>query len=120
MDLVPKMTAFLDKQAQLYIEDANETRLVISIRCVVEAVNVHHKKWKALNNIIPKKQIPYIGDNVKVVSAILNDFHQGRLNIIEDDNEIVHRMLDLVKKPNYLQHTVEENGWARKIVIWFC
>ncbi|GFW17291.1 hypothetical protein TNCV_1957621 [Trichonephila clavipes] len=32
MDLVPKMPAFLDKQAQLSIEKANETRLVISIR----------------------------------------------------------------------------------------
>ncbi|GFV52909.1 hypothetical protein TNCV_2875771 [Trichonephila clavipes] len=34
MDLVPKMPAFMNKQAQLSIEDANETRLVISIRWV--------------------------------------------------------------------------------------
>ncbi|GFV29695.1 DDE Tnp4 domain-containing protein [Trichonephila clavipes] len=27
-------------------------------------------------------------------------------------------MLDLVKKPNYLQQIVEENGWARKRAIW--
>ncbi|GFW17578.1 DDE Tnp4 domain-containing protein [Trichonephila clavipes] len=67
MDIVPKMTAFLDKQAQLPIEDANET---------------------------------------------------PRLNNIEDDNVIAQRMLDLVKKLNYLQQTVEENGWARKRAIW--
>ncbi|GFW96604.1 hypothetical protein TNCV_2846611 [Trichonephila clavipes] len=53
MDLVPKMPEFLDKQAQLSIEAANETRLVISIRWVVEAVNSQHKKWRTLNNIIP-------------------------------------------------------------------
>ncbi|GFT53485.1 DDE Tnp4 domain-containing protein [Trichonephila clavipes] len=88
MDLEPKMPAFLDKQAQLSIEDANETRLVISIRWVVEAVNGQHKKWKALNNIIPNVKIPYSGDHVKIVSAILNAFHPARLHNIEDDNVI--------------------------------
>ncbi|GFX48608.1 DDE Tnp4 domain-containing protein [Trichonephila clavipes] len=82
MILVPKMPAFLEKQAQLSV-DANETRSVISIRWVVEAVN-----------------------------------GQPRLNNIENDNVIAQRMLDLVKKPNYLQQTVEENGWSRKRVIW--
>ncbi|GFT17626.1 hypothetical protein TNCV_2587381 [Trichonephila clavipes] len=53
MDLVPKMPAFLEKQSQLSIEDANETRLVISIRWVVEAANGQYKKWRTLNNIIP-------------------------------------------------------------------
>ncbi|GFV33488.1 hypothetical protein TNCV_318141 [Trichonephila clavipes] len=45
MDLVPKMPEFLYKQAQVSIEYANETRLVISIRWVVEVVNGQHKKW---------------------------------------------------------------------------
>ncbi|GFU63748.1 DDE Tnp4 domain-containing protein [Trichonephila clavipes] len=27
-------------------------------------------------------------------------------------------MLDLVKKPNYLQQVVEEYGWARKRAMW--
>ncbi|GFV78716.1 DDE Tnp4 domain-containing protein [Trichonephila clavipes] len=42
----------------------------------------------------------------------------ARLNNMEADNVIDQRMLDLVKKPNYLQQTVEENGWARKGAIW--
>ncbi|GFW68512.1 ATP-dependent DNA helicase [Trichonephila clavipes] len=44
MDVVPKMPALLDKQAQLSIEDAKETSLVTSIRWVVEAVNGQLKK----------------------------------------------------------------------------
>ncbi|PRD26668.1 UNVERIFIED_CONTAM: hypothetical protein NCL1_37535 [Trichonephila clavipes] len=28
--------------------------------------------------------------------------------------------IDLVKKPNYLQQTVEENGWAKKGRYGFC
>ncbi|GFU88870.1 DDE Tnp4 domain-containing protein [Trichonephila clavipes] len=102
MDLVPKMPAFLSKQAQLSRKDANEVRLVISIRWVVEAVNGQHKKWRALNNIIPNVQIPYIGDYVKIVSAILNAFHPARLTNIEDDNVIVQRLVNLLKKPNLL------------------
>ncbi|GFS57505.1 DDE Tnp4 domain-containing protein [Trichonephila clavipes] len=74
--------------------------------------------WRALNNIIPNVQIPYIGDNAKIVCPILNVFHPARLKNIEDDNVIAQRMLNLVKKPNYLQQAVEENGWARKREIW--
>ncbi|GFX20367.1 DDE Tnp4 domain-containing protein [Trichonephila clavipes] len=85
MDLVPKSPAFLDKQAHLSIEDANET---------------------------------HIGDYVKTVCAVLNSFHPARHNNIEDDNVIAQRTLDLMKKPNYLQPTFEENGWGRKRVIW--
>ncbi|GFY16397.1 DDE Tnp4 domain-containing protein [Trichonephila clavipes] len=115
MDLVPKMPAFLDKQAQLP-KDANETRLETSIRWVVEAVNGQLKNWRALSNIIPNVQIPYIGDYVKIVCANLNVFHPARLNI-EDDNVIAQRMLDL-EKTNYLQETIEENDWARKRAMW--
>ncbi|GFW98718.1 hypothetical protein TNCV_2758941 [Trichonephila clavipes] len=67
MDQVPKMPAFMEKQARLSIEDANET---------------------------------------------------PRLNNIEDDNVTVQRMLDLMKKSNYLQQSIEENGWARNRAIW--
>ncbi|GFU05501.1 hypothetical protein TNCV_3291411 [Trichonephila clavipes] len=70
MGLVPKMPVFLDKQAHLLTEDANETRSVTSVSWVVEAVNGQLKKWRALSNIIPKcVQMPYIVDYVKIVSV---------------------------------------------------
>ncbi|GFU40544.1 DDE Tnp4 domain-containing protein [Trichonephila clavipes] len=113
------MPAFLDKQAQLSTEDANETRLVASIRWVVEAWYWARTRDKASHGPIP---IPlgYRGheDYVKVVCLILNAFHPARLYNIEDDNTITQRMLDFVKKPNYLQQTFEENGRARKMAIW--
>ncbi|GFW86632.1 DDE Tnp4 domain-containing protein [Trichonephila clavipes] len=88
MDLIPKMPAFLDKKVQLSTEKANKTRLMTSVRWVVEAVNGHLKSWSALNNIISIVQIPFIGDNVKIICAILNAFHLARLNNIKDDNVI--------------------------------
>ncbi|GFV20393.1 DDE Tnp4 domain-containing protein [Trichonephila clavipes] len=99
MDLVPIVPEFLDKQAQLSTEDADEIRLVTSIRWVVEAVNGQLKNWKALNYIIANVHKSYIGDYVKIVCAVLNAFHPERLNNIEDYNAIAHRMLDLAKKP---------------------
>ncbi|GFW84828.1 DDE Tnp4 domain-containing protein [Trichonephila clavipes] len=115
MDLIPKMSVFLNQQAQLSIKDANERRLKTSIRWLVEAVNGQLKKWRALNNIILNVQIPYIRDYFKNVCAILNALHPAKLNNIEDDNVIAQRMLDLMKNPNYLQQTIEENGWDRKV-----
>ncbi|GFU10620.1 DDE Tnp4 domain-containing protein [Trichonephila clavipes] len=105
MELVPKMLALLDKQAQLSTEDTNETGMVTLISWVVEEVNGQLKNWRALNKIIPNVQIPYFGDYVKIVCAILNAFHPARLNNIEDDNLTAQRILDLVKMPNYLQQT---------------
>ncbi|GFX93994.1 DDE Tnp4 domain-containing protein [Trichonephila clavipes] len=112
------MPVFLNKQAQLSTESANATRLVTSIRWVVEAVNGQLKNWRALKNIIPNDQIPYIGDYIKIVCAILTAFHPARISNIEDDNVIAQRMLNVVKEPNYLEQTVEENGRARKRAMW--
>ncbi|GFW89614.1 hypothetical protein TNCV_1024981 [Trichonephila clavipes] len=52
------MPAFLDKQAQLSTEDANETRLVTSIRWVVVAVNGQLKNWRgSFKQYYPKNHI---------------------------------------------------------------
>ncbi|GFY08436.1 DDE Tnp4 domain-containing protein [Trichonephila clavipes] len=100
------MPAFLDKQVRLSTEDAKETRLVTSIHWVIEAVNGQLKNRRALNNNVPNVQIPYIGDYVKIVCEILNAFHPARFNNMEDENVIAQQMLDIVKKPNYLQQTL--------------
>ncbi|GFS81356.1 hypothetical protein TNCV_1225391 [Trichonephila clavipes] len=50
------MPAFLDKQAQLSIEDANEIRLVISIRWVIEALERWSvaRRWSWLTPGVPR------------------------------------------------------------------
>ncbi|GFS83284.1 DDE Tnp4 domain-containing protein [Trichonephila clavipes] len=118
MDLVPKIPAFLDKQSQLSTEDTNKTRLVTSIFLCSRSSKRPAQELESFKQYYLKCPIPYIGDYVTIVCAIVNAFHPSRLNNIEDDNVIVQRMLDLVKKPNYLQQTIAENGWARKRAIW--
>lgn len=55
---------------------------------------------------------------MRIICAILNAFHPTRIKNTEDDEIIAQRMIDLVKKPNYLKQIVEEKGWARKKAIW--
>lgn len=118
MGLVHEMPRFLNKQQQFSTEDANKTRLVTKVRWVVEAVNGQLKNWRAFDKVIPNTQIPYIGDYVRIVCAMLNAFHPTRITNTEDDEIIAQRMLDLAKNPNYLQQIVEEKGWAKKKIIW--
>lgn len=68
--LVPKMPHFLREGRQHSIEDANESRLVTKIRWVVESVNGLIKSWKMLTQVFPNSQIPYVGDYVRIVSAL--------------------------------------------------
>ncbi|GFT80554.1 hypothetical protein TNCV_5122621 [Trichonephila clavipes] len=63
--------------------------------------------------------MPYIGDYVEIVYAVLNGFHPTRLNNIEDDNVIVQRMLGSVKKPNHLQQT-DKNMYNNPNIEWYC
>jgi DNA-directed RNA polymerase specialized sigma subunit len=56
------------------------------IRWVVESVNGKLKCWKYLANIIPNSQIPYIGEYVSLVSAIVNKYCKP-LNPSQVDDE---------------------------------
>ena len=59
-------------QKQLSTEEANETRLVTKVRWVVESTNGRIKQWKALSNVKPNSQVPFIGDYVRIVCATCN------------------------------------------------
>lgn len=118
-NLIPKMPAFLKKGSQHDALTANESRLVTKIRWVVESVNGLLKQWKMLAQVVPNTQIPYIGDFVRITSALCNAYKPPRKQAAsEDDYVIARRMLALSKKENCLQKYIESNGWLRKTVIW--
>lgn len=119
LDLIVKMPHFLPKnQKQHTPTEANESRLVTSIRWVVEASNGLIKTFKALENTMPNSQVPYIGDYVRIVAAICNAFRPPR--ILEDESAAIigQRMLSLSKQRNDLAEKVEDENWSRKTVIW--
>jgi len=101
--LIPKMPNLLNKGSQYDTISANESRLVTSIRWVVEAVNGLLKKWKHLSQVVPNSQIPYIGDYVRIVAAICNAYRPPRVKASSQDDQIIaQRMLSLSEKPNVL------------------
>ena len=57
---------------QLSTEEANETRLYIKVRWVVESTNGRIKQWKALSNVMPNSQVILISDYVRNVCAPCN------------------------------------------------
>lgn len=118
-NLIPKMPAFLQHGTQHDALSANESRLVTKIRWVVESINGLLKQWKTLAQVVPNTQVPYIGDFVRIVSALCNAYRPPRKQASSGDDYIVaQRMLALSKKENSLQECVENNGWTKKRVIW--
>jgi len=78
LGLIAKMPHFLQNKHQ-HTEEANESRLITSVRWIVEAVNGLIKRWKALGQVMPNSQIPLIGDFVRIVCAICNAFRPPRV-----------------------------------------
>lgn len=118
MDIIAKMPHFLENQKQHSTEEANESRLVTSVRWVVEAINGLLKTFKALDHVMPNSQIPYIGDYVRIVASICNAFRPPRVTDDPSSEVIAKRMLMLSKSTNELQSLVEKENWSRKKVIW--
>ena len=110
------MPHFIGKsQKALSTEEANETRLVTKVRWVVESANGRIKQWKALSNVMPNSQIPYIGDYVRIICATCNAFKPPLLQTSEEDDIVAKRMLALSKLPNQLKQQVEANGWDTRV-----
>jgi len=117
--LIPKMPHFLEIGKQHNTMSANESRIVTKIRWIVESVNGLIKTWKMLANVFPNTQIPYIGDYVRIVSALCNAYRPPRVQVTSPHDEIIaQRMLALSRKPNDLQKKVEDKRWLRKTTIW--
>lgn len=68
---------------------ANSTRLITKIRWVVESVNARVKRWRYLANIVPNTQIPYIGDDVRLVAALCNKYKPPISTGHQDDDQIL-------------------------------
>lgn len=116
--LIPKMPHFLENKNQHTTIEANESRLITSVRWVVESINGLIKRWKALGHVIPNCQIPLIGDYVRIVCAICNAFRPPRVKKEYGDEIIAERMLRLVDQPNHLKSLVERENWMKQRVIW--
>ena len=73
-----------------------------------------------MDRILPNSQIPFIGDYVRIVCAILNKY-MTPINATKDSEEdlvTASRMLERVAKTNELQQFIEENNLERRSAKW--
>lgn len=115
-----EMPNFLPKgQKQHTTEEANTSRLITKVRWIVESVNGRIKQWKFLQNIVPNSQIPYIGEYVRLVSAICNKY-RAPLNTgdAESDQLLGAKMKHLAKQKNTLIERIENENLARRTGDW--
>lgn len=77
----------------------------------MESANGRLKTWKYLDKVLPNSQIPYIGDYVQIICAVINKYRPPISSGAYDDDLIVaSKMRVLATESNILQTFVEENG----------
>ncbi|XP_061176014.1 uncharacterized protein LOC133184966 [Saccostrea echinata] len=114
-----EMPSFIQRgDKQLTTHDSNISRVVTKVRWVVEAANARLKQWKYLEKTLPNTQIPFIGDYIRIVSAICNSYRPPLCTTTSDDQSIAAKMLHLSRKENALQKRVEEEGLDKRPVRW--
>ncbi|XP_048750412.2 uncharacterized protein LOC125662290 [Ostrea edulis] len=106
-------------EKQMPALEANASRLVTKIRWVVEAANSRIKRWKYLGHTLPTNQVPFIGDYVRIVCAISNEYLAPlSTGNADDDEALATKMQYLAKRVNSLQTFVEENALDRRSSNW--
>ena len=60
--------------------------------------------------MVPNSQISWIGDNVRIVSALCNRYRPALVMNTSEDEAIALKMLSLAKKPNSLKIRVEKEN----------
>ena len=113
------MPHFLKNQKKQHrTEEANESRLVTKVRWVVESANGRIKQLRALSNVLPKTQISFAGNYVRIVCSLCNVFRPPLVTSLESDAVMAKRMMTLAKSDNKLHQKAIENKWDKRRTIW--
>ncbi|XP_062598202.1 uncharacterized protein LOC134259614 [Saccostrea cucullata] len=115
-----EMPCFLAKGSKQHsTEESNCSRLITKVRWVVESANGRLKRWRYLDRTVPNTQIPYVGDYVRIISAICNKY-KPPLSSGEADEDLAtaYKMLHLSRQPNALRLLVESEGMDQRSYPW--
>ncbi|XP_062610597.1 uncharacterized protein LOC134272366, partial [Saccostrea cucullata] len=114
-----EMPGYLSRRCKQHTtEEANHSRCVTKVRWVVESANGRIKTWKALDQVVPNTQVKWIGDYVRIVSAIVNAFRPPLISNSDDDIALANEMKQLSRKSNELRERVERENLSSKRAIW--
>ena len=113
----PKMPVYLPKeQKQHTTKEANEERLVMKVRWIVESYHARLKKWRFSSDRMENQLLPKLQDCVRIVSAALN-WLQGSIvkahNTFHTDR-LAKLMKDRLHRNSYLANLVEQGKLSPK------
>ena len=82
-------------------------------------MNGRIKTWKYLDKTLPNTQIPYIGDYVRIISALCNKFRPAiSTGNVDEDIRVACKMKVLRQASNILQQRVDEEGLDKRSYKW--
>lgn len=88
------------------------------LRWVVESINGRIKNWRAFDHVFPNTQVPFIGNYVRIICAIINAFKANVVQEKSDDDNIVSKMKARFSKINRLQKFIEDNRLQNARACW--
>lgn len=104
-----RMPSFLEKKEKaLSVSDANQTRIVTSLRWVVESANGRIKRWNFWRNTVRNRDFEFIEQDFKITSALINKFRsQLSKNNDAESIDTYREMLVKCQQDNPLKSYVE-------------
>lgn len=90
----------------------------IYLRWVIESCNGHLKNWKTLGQVFPNKQIPNIGDYVRIVCALCNAFKAPCVFDKSNDVSKAKAMKEQLHEKNKLQELIEAERLSTRRIIY--
>ncbi|CAF3548310.1 unnamed protein product [Rotaria socialis] len=102
------MPGFLHNQKQFSPDEANRTRFVTKTRWVVESVNGKIKNWKFFAQTLQNTSLPFAGNCLDIVCALINKYYCPAIANIQDGQEIAAQMREMWKAENALEQHLRE------------
>lgn len=124
--LVVKMPSLVQgsiRKGQLTTEEANRSRLVTAVRFIVEVRNGHLKTiFKYFNDTLSAFEQVHVGEDLEIVSALINKYRQTIESNRGFAREAANRMLQNIEKVNEVGNVVSIDSFkshARKFTPFF-
>ncbi|CAF0968524.1 unnamed protein product [Adineta ricciae] len=101
------MPGFLHNEKQFSPDEPNRTRLVTKTRWVIESVNGKIKNWKFFAHTVENTSLPYVGDCLDIICALINKYHCPAIANKDEGHRIASQMREMWNVESPLQNILK-------------
>jgi hypothetical protein len=100
-NFIPSMPSYIPNSQKQHTDlEANQSRIIIEIRWVVEAKNVQVKKFEYFNNVVLNIELKHLEKDFKFICALLNKYRDNIKKNKPEDNWKAKEMLNNTETTN--------------------